>query len=187
MLNPRLAGRYAKSLIDLSTEQNSLERVYNDMLLLQSICKSNRDFVNLLKSPVIPGDKKISILEATTAGKLSELTVLFNRLLIKKGRESVLPEITDAFIDQYKVQKGIHTIRLTTAVPVSEEVKQAIISKVQSLTPMKSVELQTRVQEDIIGGFLLEVGDTLVDASISYDLNKIRSQFLNNDFIYRIR
>jgi F-type H+-transporting ATPase subunit delta len=187
MLNPRLAGRYAKSLIGLANEQNQLEDVYRDMMLLQSVCKSNRDFVILLRSPVVTPDKKESIMRAATSGKVTELTASFNRLLIKKGRESVLPEIVDAFIEQYKVQKDIHVVKLTTAVPVSEEVKQAIVNKVQSLTPMKSVELQTEVQENIIGGFLLEVGDALVDASISYDLNKIRSQFLNNDFIYKIR
>jgi F-type H+-transporting ATPase subunit delta len=187
MLNPRLAGRYAKSLIGLATEQNLLEDVYQDMLSLKSVCKNNRDFVVLLKSPVVTPDRKESILHTATTGKVTELTAAFNRLLIKKGRESVLPEIIDAFIEQYKYQKGIHTIKLTTAIPVSEEVKQAIVSKVQSLIPMKTVELETVVQEDIIGGFLLQVGDTLVDASISYDLNKIRSQFLNNDFIYKIR
>ena len=58
MLNPRLAGRYAKSLIDLANEQNQLEPVYNDMLLLQSICKNSPEFVSILKSPVIPSDKK---------------------------------------------------------------------------------------------------------------------------------
>jgi F-type H+-transporting ATPase subunit delta len=187
MLNPRLAGRYAKSLIGLATEQNLLEEVYKDMLLLQSVCKNNRDFVILLKSPVVPPDRKEAVLHAATTGRVTELTAAFNRLLIRKGRESVLPEIIEAFIEQYKHQKDIHVVKLTTAIPVSEEIKQAIIEKVQSLTPMKSVELQTSVNEDIIGGFLLEVGDTLVDASISYDLNKIRSQFLNNDFIYKIR
>lgn len=187
MLNPRLAARYAKSLIDLATEQNRLEDVYHDMMLLQAVCKANRDFVNLLKSPVVTPDKKESVLHAATSGKVTELTAAFNRLLIKKGREAVLPEIVNAFIEQYKVQKDIHVVKLTTAVPVSEEVKEAIISKVQSLTPMKTIELNTEVQENIIGGFLLEVGDTLVDASIAYDLNKIRSQFLNNDFIYKIR
>jgi len=187
MLNPRLAGRYAKSLIGLANEQNLLENVYNDMVLLQSVCRNNRDFVILLKSPVVTPDKKESILHAATTGRITELTAAFNRLLIRKGRESVLPEIVDAFIEQYKHQKDIHVIKLTTAVPVSEEVKQAIISRVQSLTPMTTVELETVVQENIIGGFLLQVGDTLVDASISYDLNKIKSQFLNNDFIYKIR
>jgi len=187
MLNPRLAGRYAKSIIGLATEENQLEDVYNDMVLLQSVCKSNPDFVTLLKSPVVTPDKKLAILHAATNQKVTELTAAFNRLLIKKGRESVLPEIIDAFIDQYKHQKGIHTIRLTTAIPVSEDVRESIISKIQNLMPMKIVQLETVVNENIIGGFLLEVGDTLVDASISYDLNKVKSQFLNNDFIYKIR
>lgn len=187
MLNPRLAGRYAKSLIGLANEHNQLEEVHKDMLTLQFVCKNNRDFVVLLKSPVVAPDKKNAILHAATDGKVTGLTAAFNSLLIKKGRESVLPEIVEAFIEQYNHQKGIHVVKLTTATPISEEVKQAIVSKVRTLTPMNSVELQTEVKEDIIGGFLLEIGDTLVDASISYDLNKIRSQFLNNDFIYKIR
>ena len=51
MTNPRLAGRYAKSLIDLSIEKNQLEIIYNDIKFLQSLCKQNPDFVNMLKSP----------------------------------------------------------------------------------------------------------------------------------------
>ncbi len=75
------------------------------MQYLSAVSKANKDFVNLLKSPVITPDKKQSILEAVTNGKVSELTALFNRLLIRKGRESNLPEIADAFIAQYKQHK----------------------------------------------------------------------------------
>jgi F-type H+-transporting ATPase subunit delta len=187
MLNPRLAGRYAKSLIGLSIEKNQLESVYKDMLYLQSICKSNRDFVSLLKSPIIKGDKKQTIMQAVTDGKISEMTAGFNRLLIKKGRESNLPEIVTAFIEQYKNFSEIHTIKLTTASPISEELKQEIVSKVRSQTPMKNVEVVTEVNGDLIGGFVLQIGDILIDSSIIYDLNTIRKQFLNNDFIYKIR
>jgi len=187
MPNPRLAGRYAKSLLGLALEKNQLEAVYNDMLLLQSICRQSRDFVSLLRSPIIKADKKSAIIKAVTAGKIGDLTTAFNNLLISKGRESNLPEIIAAFVEQYKQYKGIHTIKLTTATPVSDELKQQIVSKVQTQTSFKQVELETAVKEELIGGFVLELGDTLVDASISYDLNKIKSQFLNNDFIYKIR
>ena len=187
MPNPRLAARYAKSLIDLANETNQLETVYNDMLYLQALCRESRDFTNLLRSPVVKPDKKEAIVAAVTKGKVNELTAAFNRLLINKGRESNLPEIIVAFIDQYKGLKGIHTIKLTTAAPVSEEIKKKIISQVQSQTNMANIDLQTEVKEDIIGGFVLEIGDQLVDASIAYDLNKIKTQFLNNDFIYKIR
>lgn len=187
MLNPRLAGRYAKSLVDLAIERNQLEAIYNDMLYLQAICKSSREFVTLLKSPVVTADKKDAILKAVTGGKVSEITMAFNKLLVNKGREAGLPEIINAFIEQYKKHKGIHTVKLTTATPVSEELKQQIIGKIQEQTAMQNVDLQTAVKEELIGGFVLELGDTLVDGSIAYDLNKIKSQFMNNDFIYKIR
>ncbi|NII23883.1 ATP synthase F1 subunit delta [Pseudoflavitalea sp. X16] len=187
MLNPRLAGRYAKSLIDLAVERNQLETIYNDMLFLQAVCKNSRDFVTILKSPVITADKKENILQAVTAGKVSEITAAFNRLLIKKGREAVLPEIITAVIEQYKKHKNIYTVKLTTAKPVSDELRKQIITRIQEQTVMKNIELETAVKDELIGGFVLELGDTLVDGSIAYDLNKIKAQFLNNDFIYKIR
>jgi F-type H+-transporting ATPase subunit delta len=86
MTNPRLAGRYAKSLLDLAIEQNQVEAVYSDIKLLQSICKTNADFVAMLKSPVIKSHKKEKIIEAVVAGKLSTLTTAFLTLLVNKAR-----------------------------------------------------------------------------------------------------
>ena len=187
MLNPRLATRYAKSLIDLSKERGELEKVFDDMLLLQKICQGNRDFVVVLRSPVIPPDKKIRIIEAVTKGKVSKITDGFIRLLINKGRESNLPEVIVAFIEQYKKFKHIYTAKLTTAIPISEELKKIIIKRIRATTEMQHVELETIVKEDIIGGFVLQIGDQLVDGSISYDLKEVARQFENNDFIYKVR
>jgi F-type H+-transporting ATPase subunit delta len=86
MLNPRLATRYAKSIIDLSIERGQLEQVFADMQLLQQICKGNPDFVNLLRSPVVNADTKTKIVKAITTGKISELTDSFITLLIRKTR-----------------------------------------------------------------------------------------------------
>ena len=187
MPNPRLATRYAKSLIDLAIEKGQLEKVYADMQWLQAVCKSNRDFVNLLRSPIIKGDTKKKILEAVTTGNISEMTAAFNRLLITKGRESNLPEISNAFITAYKVEKNIQTIKLTTVMPVSDAVKNAIIEQVKKSGDFQNVELEENIDPDLIGGFVLQVGDKLVDASISYDLRTIAKQFQNNDFIYKVR
>ncbi|MBO9200307.1 MULTISPECIES: ATP synthase F1 subunit delta [Niastella] len=187
MPNPRLAARYAKSLIDLANERNQLESVYKDMLYLQALCKESHEFLTLMRSPVVKADKKVAIVLAVTKGKISELTDAFNLLMITKGREAYLPEISSAFIEQYKHQKGIHTVKLTTAVPVTEELKKQIISQVQKQTKMDTIDLKATVNEDLIGGFVLEIGDQLIDASVAYDLNKIKAQFMNNDFIYKIR
>lgn len=187
MQNPRLANRYAKALLSLAIEKNQLDTVYRDMEFLHAVSKVNKEFVVVLKSPVISPEKKEAILGAVTTGRISDLSFLFIRLLIKKGREMNLPDITTAFIEQYKVHKQIYSVKLTTATPVSDELKQSIVNQIKSTTDLKNIELTTEVDDKLIGGFILQIGDKEVDASIAYDLNIIRKQFLNNDFIYRIR
>ena len=187
MLNPRLASRYAKSLLDLAVEKGQLEEVFADMQFLHDVCKSSRDFTNLLKSPVVNADIKKKIVDAVTAGKISALTRLFTTLLINKSRESNLPEITGAFINQYKTFKDIHTVKLVTAVPVSDAVRQSIKERVKQASGFANIELDEHVDEKIIGGFVLQIGDKLIDGSIAYDLRNIARQFENNDFIYKIR
>jgi F-type H+-transporting ATPase subunit delta len=187
MPNPRLAGRYAKSLMDLAIEKGQLDAVYKDMLFLNDMCKGSRELVTVLKSPVIKAEKKEKILDAITKDKIGVITSTFNKLLTQKGREFYLPEIITAFIQQFKDHKGIYIVKLTTAVPVSEDLKKAIVDRIKADTKMQQVELNTEVKKDIIGGFILEVGDQLVDVSVAFDLNKVKKQFANNDFIYRIR
>jgi len=186
MPNPRLAIRYAKSLIDLSMERDQLEAIYADMQWLDAVCK-NRDFVNVLKSPVINADTKKKVIKAVTDGNIGELTSSFINLLITKGRESNLPEVIGAFIRSYKEHKNIYVVKLTTATPASEEIKNAIIAQVKKTAGFPHIELEEKVNPDLIGGFVLQVGDKLVDASIAYDLKEIAKQFDNNDFIYKVR
>ena len=157
------------------------------MLYLQQITAVSREFLNLLRSPIVPADKKQSIIDAVTAGKIGELTAAFTRLLVNKGREGELPEIIAAFIKQYKDKKGIHTIKLTTAAPVSEDTKNQIVEQVKRTSNMKNIELVAAVDPALIGGFVLQAGDKLVDASIAYDLKEVSRQFENNDFIYKVR
>jgi F-type H+-transporting ATPase subunit delta len=187
MPNPRLATRYAKSLIDLSIEKGQLENVFADMQWLQAVCKSNRDFVNMLRSPVIKADKKEKIIDAVTAGNINEITKAFTHLMIRKGRESNLPEVAAAFITQYKIKKSIYTVKLTTVTALSEDLKNAIVNQIRATSDMQNIELETAVDEKLIGGFVLQTGDKLIDASIAYDLKEIARQFENNDFIYKIR
>lgn len=187
MLNPRLAGRYAKSLLDLAVEQNALQTTLEDVQLLSNTCKSSSEFCSVLRSPVIPGDKKQSVMDAVLGARLRPLTKGFATLLIKKGREGVLPEIAQAFIEQYNAQQGIKTVKLTTAAPATDAFRQAILAKLSASMPGKQIEMTTKVDERLIGGFLLEVDNKLVDASIRRDLMDIRKQFVGNLYVKNIR
>ena len=186
MNNPRLAARYAKSLLDLAIEQNQLDAVYADINLLKSINNSNPDFVALLRSPIVKSDKKDKIIEAVIGDKVSKMTMLFINLLTSKTRESNLPEIATNFLEQYNKLKKIQTVKLTTASPISEELKNSIVNRVRS-EGSTGVEIETKVNEDLIGGFTLEVEGKLIDASILRDLQDVSKQFMNNEYIQAIR
>lgn len=187
MQNPRLAQRYAKSLIDLVAEMKQLDPVHDDIMLLGAICAQSREFVLMLKSPIISADKKNKIINAVTENKVSKITQTFIKLLCSKNRESLLPEIISSFIEQYNKLKGIHKVKLTTAIPVTDEIKNSFIRKIEADASIKNIELETIVNERLIGGFVLEIGGKLIDESVLRDLNDVKKQFANNDWIHKLR
>ena len=187
MQNPRLAARYAKSLLDLAVEQNSLDATLKDVQTIDETIRGSREFAAVLKSPVIKADKKDAIVEAVFGTRLSPLTRAFVKLLTTKGRETTLGEMATSFMSQYRVMNKISQVKLITAAPVSEAVKEGIRRKVAAAMPGQSVEMTTEVQPDLIGGFVLEMGDKLVDASIKRDLQDIKKQFTQNLYVQAIR
>lgn len=187
MPNPRLASRYAKSLLDLAVERGQLEKVFADMQWLQQLLKMSRDFANVLRSPIIKEERKGKVVDAVVKGNVSEITASFVHLLVAKGRESNLSEVITSFIAQYKKYKNIYTVKLSTAVPLNEEMKNSIIDQIRKTSEMQNIELETSVDENLIGGFVLQAGDKLIDTSVAYDLKQIARQFENNDFVYKIR
>jgi len=187
MNNPRLATRYAKSIIDLAIERDQLDAVYNDMKFILRICKSNPDFVAVLRSPIINPTSKGKIIESITKTSVSGLTTAFIKLLVSKTRETNLPEIAGAFVDQYNDINNIHKVKIITAVEMSESLKTEILSKVLEEIPLSSIDLEAVVDRELIGGFILETANRSLDASISRDLKEIKMQFLNNDYLHKIR
>lgn len=187
MSSPRLAKRYAKSLIDLSIEMKQLEPVFNDVMFLQRITRSSREFVVMLKSPVIHADKKVKIIAAVTGDNISRFTSTFITLLCNKHREDHLPEIITSFISQYNQFKGIHTATLTTAVPVSDNIIKDFETRILNSTKVPHLNLETKVEDKLIGGFILEMEGKLIDASILRDLIDVKRQFASNEYMHRIR
>ena len=179
----RIAGRYAKALIDLAQEQDKLEKIHEDVQYFHAVAQ-NREVSLLLKSPIIKTDKKAKIFSALFGDKLDKLTLAFFDIILKKGRESYLSNIADAFIRQYKKIKHISTVKLTTAQPISEDTVNAIKAKLAgSDVADTNIDLQVTTDENIIGGFILEFGDKLYNASIAHKLAKLRKEFSKNTYI----
>ena len=187
MNNPLLASRYAKSIIDLSIERNELEVVYNDMKLISGICKSNPDFVALLRSPVIASTTKLKIIKSVIGERVGKVTSGFIILLVNKSREANLPEIASAVLDQYNEIKNIHKLKVSTALPMTESLKEAILFKAKENFPDRTLELESVVDNSLIGGFIMESDGRLYDASVLRHLKEVKKHFMNNDYLQKLR
>ena len=187
MPNPRLAKRYAKSLIDLAIEKGELESVNKDVRFINELINRVKEVKVILHSPVIKPDKKVAILRAVTTGITGPISNGFFQLLLNKSRENVLPEIVTAFIEQYDTIKGINKVKFTTPYPISESQKQMVINKLGTDAGLTNIQLETKTDESLIGGFVLEYNNNVVDASLKYELKNIKKRFLRNDYIFNIR
>jgi F-type H+-transporting ATPase subunit delta len=179
----RISSRYAKSLLDLALERNELDRVLGDIETFNAASK-NRDFYLLMKSPIVNSSKKISIFKAIFENKISNTTLAFFNITIKKGREIYLPEIGEEFISQYKKFNKISTVTITSASPLNDSSLSEIKSKLlASSITMEKLEVITKVDPSLIGGFIIESGDKLYDASVSYQLEQLKKEFVDNQYV----
>ena len=183
----KVANRYAKALFTLAVETNQLEEVNKDIQLIQAL--DHDEFKRIILSPIISSDKKVALFEAVFGGRISKLTQSFFNLVFQKGRVTSLLEIGQGFEEQYREHRGIKIMKLTTAIPVSAEVKEDIRKKIQAIERYKNstLVLEEKVDDSLIGGFVVQVGDELFDASIKHDLRFIKKQFVENMYIQQIR
>jgi F-type H+-transporting ATPase subunit delta len=179
----RVASRYVKSLLDLAVIQGSLENVHADMKLFSDTLDKSRDLELMLKSPVIKHDKKGAILEAIFKGKVSALTMAFIDILTRKNREPLLPEIVREFHNAYNVYKGVGKASVTTTIPMDAKTRSQFETLVRKLADRKEVELEEKIDKDLIGGFILNVEDRQIDASIRNNLRKLKLKFSENPYI----
>jgi len=182
MKQSRATIRYAKSFLDISVEQNSLETSQKDMLLISSICSSNKDFINLLKSPIIKTDLKVKTINQLFANNLSDITLSFINLITKKKRENLLPEISKSFINLYKAKKNIKEVVVTTATPLDEDLRKDLLDYIKQATN-SNIELKEKTDESLIGGAIIRMDDIQFDASVSSSLKHLKQKFSQNLYI----
>ncbi len=175
----QVAHRYAKSLIDLANEQGKLDEVHEDMQLLRTICKQNRDFVNMLNNPIIVSDKKLRIIKTVFSDKVQKLTSAFFEIITKKHRENILPSIAEAMHIQYNKIMKIQEAKVTTTYALDDQMRAKFKEIVAHFSGRK-VALTEEVKEELIGGFILNVGDRQMDASISSQLSRLNYELTKN-------
>lgn len=175
----RIAHRYAKALVDLYQERKELDTGYRDMKAFHEVLTNNPALVNLFKSPIIHSFKKSGVMNAVFQSFLSQTTMDFFSVIIRKKREYFLYQIAQAFIEQYHDIMNIGTAEVKTAVALDAKTAEDIQKFIEQFTG-KKIQVSTRVDESLIGGIVIRTGDTLYDASISGSLKKAKQELINS-------
>ena len=181
-MQSRVAGRYAKALLELAKENNKTEPVFDDINFLSGAIDQSKDLALLLKSPIIKEAVKVKAFNAVFADKLNPLTMKFLLLILAKRREANIKAITDRFLHFYFKDKGITKVTITFAEAVSKQVEKKILNRFKTQTGLHDIQVSRKVDKKIIGGFVLEYEDKILDASAKSRLKKIKHQFLTNTF-----
>lgn len=182
MSDVRVASRYAKSLIELAQERGILENVYQDMLLFSKTATESRDLGLMLRNPIIKHDKKLAVLKAIFTGKVTDLTLSFFTIITEKNREAVLTSVAAEFLTQYNLFNKIQKAQVTTATPLTPELRAEFSRMVISRTGMNTVVLEEVVNPALIGGFILRIGDIQIDDSIRTSLLRLKNKLKDNSY-----
>jgi F-type H+-transporting ATPase subunit delta len=182
MRSGKIALRYATAFFEFALEKGLLEKARADMNLLGQVIGENKDLQRLLQSPVVGNRKKESIMREIFGAQLDKISIEFILLLTHNRREMFLADIAASFETLYREHKGIRTVKLMTAAPVSDAIRKEIIRLVEE-AHKGSVELEESVDPDLVGGFVLQFDDRKYDASLKRELDKMKKEFGVNFYI----
>ena len=172
--------RYAKAFFTLAKEKGLTLELRKDAGLISSVCESSSDFKLLLESPVIKTSQKSEAIRRIFEGKIHALSINFLLLIAENKRENYLPGIFRYLEYLYRREEGIKSAVLTSAQPLNESLV-AQIKEILEKEFKSKVELSQKVDQKLIGGFVLRVEDKQYDASLSTQLKKIREQLLHTE------
>ncbi|HIP48393.1 MAG TPA: ATP synthase F1 subunit delta [Lutibacter sp.] len=177
-MSTRAANRYAKALLDLAFEENQGEAVFKDMQLVAQTISENAELQLLLDSPIFKITDKKEALLSIFGSKISKLSSNLIGLLETNKRMSLLQLIAIQYSVLYNEKNQFVEASVTTAFPIDDKMKTLILAKAQELANGKEVHLHNKVDESIIGGFVLRVGDVQIDASILNKLGNLKRELI---------
>ncbi len=172
--------RYAKAFFLLAKEKDKLETFKTDIEKVSNICNHSADFVHLLESPVVPNSKKAELITKIFKTEVNPLTLNFLLLILKNNREEYILGICHNFLELIRKDQNIKLAMLVTAI----EIDPKTINKIKTLLEKElkaTVELESQVDSEIIGGLILRIDDRQYDASVTTQLRKIKQELLETE------
>lgn len=181
MINKKVARKYTLALYEIAAEQKSLDKVKEDFAGIKKTIETSNDLRTFLQTPIISYHKKELTIKALFEGKVSAITLKFLELLCQKGREMFLLDICIDFADLLNEKRGVSIAKVKTAIEITDTEKKALSKKLEGYTGQK-IEADFTVDASIKGGFIAQINDTIIDASIKRQLEMLHDQFKKGSF-----
>ncbi len=172
----RIARRYAEALIEIASEKKELTRIGEDLKFIESCIQGSREFLIFLKSPVINKEKKKDVFKEMFGSKIYPLTSSFLSFIVDKGREEILSSIITQYFQIMDENLGIVNIEVKAVSDLSEQQTGEIKKKFESMTK-KKIRISFSLDKQILGGFVVKMGDTVFDGSVRNQLQMLRERF----------
>ncbi|MGX7667820.1 ATP synthase F1 subunit delta [Flavobacterium pedocola] len=173
----RVAIRYAKAILDMANSNGKASHVNEDMKSIVASIAENAELKDFLANPTVKGEVKLSVLSEIFASAQNETKGLF-RLLLENKRFEILPAIASQYNLLFDEMSGVEVAKVTTAFPITPELEAKVLAKIKEFSN-KTVTLKNIVDESIIGGFILRIGDKQFNASVANQLQTLRRELLN--------
>ncbi len=176
MKSTKAAGRYAKALLELALDQQKIEVIESNMQQILTVANEAHDFQVFLSSPLIKVDKKLEVIKSIFSN-FDDLSISFLEMVAVKRREAMITEIAAAFLSQLKDHRGIVSVTIISAKTLDAQTKAEITAKI-SASVNGTLEITENVDESLIGGFIVRMGDHQIDASVSNQLNRLKQELV---------
>lgn len=179
MLTSKVAKRYAQGLLNYTQEVGSTASVFPEMKDMVNTIEKSKELQNFFGSPIIDTKKKVSVADEIFKS-FSPVSRNLIQLVIKHGREGQLQNIGQAFINKVDEMNGVQKITLTSATPLSEDNIQTILKSTNLVNHQNQFDVKSIISPEILGGYILRVGDQQVDASVKSKLSRLKKEFQLN-------
>lgn len=171
-----ISKTYGEALFQLAIEENTLETVAEEVQVVLEVFEENKELMKLLNHPKISKEEKVSVIENSLKGNLSDTVVGFLIIIVDKGRYNDITDIFQYFIAKVKEYKKIGIAFVTSAIELTEEQKKSVEEKLLQTTKYVKFEMHYNIDSALIGGMIIRIGDRVIDSSIRAKISNMAKE-----------
>ena len=177
MKNTRVARRYAMALMSAAEQQKNVKGTAKDMELVGKVLSESREFRLFVASPIVSTPKKRAVFNEVFGSRVGRETMTFINLLTSKSREAILQDVSQQFKELHDERLGIVNVEVRTALEFNYAQEKELRIQLERITG-KKVRFRFAIDKTIRGGIVIRIGDTVLDASVSRQLEQMRERFV---------